>query len=96
MAGRSKALGFGGAAEADGRAAPSTSGMGTIGTTRNRTDLFLKYRRQARGGSKPLAPPGTVDTGCVAGRAPALPVCHIRRLYFLLSLPLPAPAACAA
>lgn len=42
-------LGFG---AADG-SAPSTSGSTTqtLGTTRNRTELFLKYRRQARGSS---------------------------------------------
>ncbi|KAK9816913.1 hypothetical protein WJX72_007014 [[Myrmecia] bisecta] len=28
--------------------------LGTVGATRNRTELFLKYRRQARGSSRPL------------------------------------------
>ena len=26
----------------------------TLGATRNRTDLFLKYRKQARGSAQPL------------------------------------------
>jgi hypothetical protein len=56
-------LSFGSPAELEGRGGPSGSSMGTIGTTRNRTDLFLKYRRQARGSSKPLAPPGGATNG---------------------------------
>lgn len=29
-----------------------SGGVGVLGTTRNRTDLFLKYRNQARGINK--------------------------------------------
>ncbi|GAB4819932.1 hypothetical protein N2152v2_006978 [Parachlorella kessleri] len=57
-------LGFVGTTDGDirGGLPSSSSGMGTIGTTRNRTDVFLKYRRQARGSSKPLvAAPGTAN-----------------------------------
>ncbi|KAL4422633.1 hypothetical protein ABPG75_008830 [Micractinium tetrahymenae] len=59
--------GYGGLVEVDARGGgPSTSGGGSgapLGTTRNRTDLFLKYRRQARGSSRPLAPPGSGAPG---------------------------------
>ena len=47
----------------------STSGLPpSLGTTRNRTELFLKYRRQARAAERPFNPselPGaaTDDTG---------------------------------
>ena len=53
--------GYGGAVEVDARSGgPSTSAPSSapLGATRNRTDLFLKYRRQARGSSWPLTPPG--------------------------------------
>jgi hypothetical protein len=55
---------YGGAVEVDARGGgPSTSGSGApLGTTRNRTELFLKYRRQARGSSRPLTPPGGLQT----------------------------------
>lgn len=51
----------------------STSSAGpSLGTTRNRTELFLKYRRQARAADRPFnsgAPPGSSatadDTGYV-------------------------------
>lgn len=61
---RAKA-GYGGAVEVDARGGgPSTSGSGApLGTTRNRTELFLKYRRQARGSSRPLAPAGAGAPG---------------------------------
>ncbi|KAI3430379.1 hypothetical protein D9Q98_004974 [Chlorella vulgaris] len=56
---------YGSAVEVDARGGgASTSGSGgngPLGTSRNRTDLFLKYRRQARGGSRPLAAPGTTN-----------------------------------
>ncbi len=56
---RAKNGGYGSAVEVEARGGggASTSGGGgaPLGTTRNRTDLFLKYRRQARGGSRPLA-----------------------------------------
>ncbi len=32
---------------------------GTVGATRNRTDLFLKYRSQARGTSRLMRPGGS-------------------------------------
>ncbi len=46
----------------------STSGVApSLGTTRNRTELFLKYRRQARAADRPLnGAPGAAtadDTG---------------------------------
>ena len=40
-------------------------GGGSLGTTRNRTDVFLKYRNQARG-VRPAAPDG--DTGKESSR----------------------------
>lgn len=56
---RGKPGGYGSAVEVEARGGGGTSSSGggaPLGTTRNRTDLFLKYRRQARGGSRPLAP----------------------------------------
>lgn len=35
----------------------------TLGTTRNRTEIFLKYRNHARGGARPLSPDRTSSTG---------------------------------
>lgn len=54
---------YGGMVELEARggaAGPSGAGGSgaPLGTTRNRTELFLKYRRQARGTSRPLTPPG--------------------------------------
>lgn len=49
----------------------STSGVApSLGTTRNRTELFLKYRRQARAADRPFNASGlpgaaTDDTGQV-------------------------------
>lgn len=61
MAQRQKPGGYGGVVEVDARGggASSASGAAPLGTTRNRTELFLKYRRQARGGSRPLTLPGS-------------------------------------
>lgn len=59
-------VGYGGAVEVDARgggASTSSGGGAPLGTTRNRTELFLKYRRQARGSSRPLAPAGTGAPG---------------------------------
>ncbi len=60
MALRAKPGGYGGVVEVEARGGTaSTSGAAApLGTTRNRTELFLKYRRQARGSSRPLTPPG--------------------------------------
>lgn len=61
--------GYGGAVEVEARGGgASTSGSSAgggapLGTTRNRTDLFLKYRRQARGSTRPLTPPGAIAPG---------------------------------
>lgn len=48
-----------------------TSSLSTTGTVRNRTDAFLKYRRQARGLSKPVTGrgrlPGTSSSSDVDG-----------------------------
>ncbi len=52
---------YGGVVELEARggaAGGSSGGAAPLGTTRNRTELFLKYRRQARGSSRPLTPPG--------------------------------------
>lgn len=71
-------LSFGGAQDMDARSAPSgSSGVGTIGTTRNRTDLFLKYRHQARGSSKPLAAAAGTAQGCVGARQAAFLYCSL-------------------
>ena len=80
---RGKLVSLGNAVELEaagrGGAGASTSGAATayIGTTRNRTDLFLKYRRAARGSSKPLVADAGGPHGCVAGRGlipwPTLP-----------------------
>jgi hypothetical protein len=39
-----------------------SSGGTTIGATRNRTELFLKYRNQARGATRPIGLPGSSPT----------------------------------
>ena len=48
------------------------SGGGTVGATRNRTELFLKYRNQARGALRPIGLPGTSPTSRQAERCACL------------------------
>jgi hypothetical protein len=44
--------------------------VGPVGTTRNRTDLFLKYRNQARGTTRALGTPGSDRCGCQSQTRP--------------------------
>lgn len=90
---------YGSAVEVDARGGgASTSGSGgngPLGTSRNRTDLFLKYRRQARGGSRPLAAPGTTNgERCACQAALGLPACLGRNELLQGSCSLQAPSAC--
>lgn len=48
------------------------SSGGTVGATRNRTELFLKYRNQARGAARPIGLPGTSPTSRQAERCARL------------------------
>lgn len=85
MALRAKPGGYGGVVEVEARGGTaSTSGAAPLGTTRNRTELFLKYRRQARGSSRPLTPPGAgaadrwVAGGALGARGARCSVARLR------------------
>lgn len=76
-----------------------------VGATRNRTDVFLKYRNQARSGSRPLGTglPGSpskasdkyVPDSCVAGKLRYTTQHHIIVTHKpALLLPAEAPASC--
>ncbi|KAL6766744.1 SYP4 [Auxenochlorella protothecoides x Auxenochlorella symbiontica] len=47
-----------GPGEAESSRATTTSGSAPVGTIRNRSDVFFRYRRNARAGSRPLLSPG--------------------------------------
>jgi len=53
------------------------TGGTTVGATRNRTELFLKYRNQARGATRPIGLPGSSPTSRQAEKcAPLRPHYH--------------------
>jgi hypothetical protein len=53
-----------GGGDTEARGGPASTSGATMGTTRNRTELFFKYRRQAHGLMADLAAaPGTTDQG---------------------------------
>lgn len=65
-----------GAGDVDPTRAPSTSGAAPLGTIRNRTEVFMKYRRHALAGRRPLFPgpansSSTLDA-CVGGAGTVL------------------------